>query len=462
MSIGGGPEVPRAPGPRPEPPPRSRRATISRLAFAAGGLVLTFVVGAAAMFFQLPPADFMAKAFAGGRAWFDRAAATRAEPEPELHAALVDRPGRTFDGFTLCTFAAVGGSNTEAYLVDMGGQMRHRWATRFSRVWTDPPHVQGTVADDMVCFFNCHLFPNGDLLAVLHGVQQQAVGYGLIKLDKDSNLLWSYAANVHHDVDVAPDGTVYAIRHTLESRMPDGLGFIPTPCLVDALITLAPDGRPVGRPLPLLEALRDSPYAALLSSLEPGPRRAERATQPTGPRFDELTLREDPLHANSVRVLTPALAAKFPGWKAGHLLVSMRNIDALAVVDPERRAVVWAARGPWQAQHDAQFLDDGNLLLFDNRGLPKGSRVLEYDPRTQAFPWAYAGEHWGPFYSAERGQCQRLPNGNTLAVNSEAGEIVEVTRDKEVVWALAPHRYVPHARRYAPSQVPFVAGGPRP
>ena len=35
-----------------------------------------------------------------------------------------------------------------------------------------------------------------------------AVGYGLVKLDKDSNILWSYPAGVHHDVDVgaAADG----------------------------------------------------------------------------------------------------------------------------------------------------------------------------------------------------------------------------------------------------------------
>src|SRR5205814_7879405 len=109
--------------------------------------------------------------------------------------------------------------------------------------------------------------------------------------------------------------------------------------------------------------------------------------------FDDKTRKQDALHTNTVQVLTPALAQKFPGWKAGQLLITMRNLDAIAIVDPELRKVVWAARGPWQAPHDAQFLDNGNLLLFDNQGLRKGSRILEYDPRTQAFPWAYAGEN---------------------------------------------------------------------
>jgi hypothetical protein len=459
MSENGLPLTPAAP---PAPARWSRRRTISIFVFIVGTVVLAFVAGAAVMFFQLPPYGFLSKGFAGGRAWAERnAVQSDPESESELPRAAVDKPLQTADGFTLCAFVVLNSTrNTQADLLDMRGQLRHRWHLQFSKVWPHPPHVQGPVKDGFVCFFYCYLYPNGELLAVLHGVQQQAVGYGLVKLDKDSNVLWSYAANIHHDIDVAPDGTIYAIQHTLDYIMPERLGFIPAPALVDSIVTLSPDGQPKGQPISLLEALRDSPYAALLSTLEPGPKRAGPLT---GPRFDEKTLREDVLHTNSVQVLTPELAGKFPGWKAGQLLVSMRHIDALAVIDPVERKAVWAARGAWAAQHDAQFLSDGNLLLFDNRGLPKGSRVLEYDPRTQAFPWTYSGENWGPFYSSERGQCQRLRNDNTLIVSSELpGEILEVTRGKEVVWAYTPHRFITHARRYMPEQVPFIKGGPRP
>ena len=91
----------------------------------------------------------------------------------------------------------------------------------------------------------------------------------------------------------------------------------------------------------------------------------------------------------------------------------MRNLDAIAVVDPELRAVVWAARGPWQALHDAQVLDNGNVLLFDNQGLPKGSRVLEYDPRTQAFPWSWSGDLGNSVTAPSARQC--VPVGSELA-----------------------------------------------
>jgi hypothetical protein len=412
------------------------------------------------MFFQLPPSEFLAKGFAGARAWSERRA-VQSDPDPAqaaFPATGIDKPAETCDGFTLCAFATLNADNTQAFLLDMRRQIKHRWGVKFSQLWPAPPHVQGPVKDTLVCFFASHLYPNGDLLAVLHGVQQVAVGYGLIKLDKDSNVLWKLPENIHHDVDVGPDGTIYAIRHEMIRAMPSGLEFIPTPCLVDSLIALTPNGEPKGNPISVLEAFRNSPYSTLLASLEPGRKKEDRAIPVTGPQFDEQILKEDVFHTNFVKVLTPAMAEHFPGWKPGYLLISMRNIDVIAVIDPDQRTVVWAARGPWQAQHDVQFLESGNLLLFDNRGLPKGSRVLEYNPRTQALPWSYAGENRGPFYTSERGLCQRLPNGNTLVVNTEGEEMLEVNQKKEVVWTFTPHRYITYGRRYTLDQVPFLQG----
>jgi hypothetical protein len=132
------------------------------------------------------------------------------------------------------------------------------------------------------------------------------------------------------------------------------------------------------------------------------------------------------------------------------------------VLDPDSGKVVWAARGPWHAQHDPSFLDNGHLLLFDNLGAPRGSRVLEFDPRTQAFPWVYPGANGTPFFSKIRGMSQRLPNGNTLIVNSDGGEVFEVTAGQEVVWSCSCGlEELNRARRYTPEQLPFLKGDPR-
>ena len=104
-----------------QPAPRTRRPMIFVLARAAGFGVLVFVFGAAVMFFELPPSDLLAKAFIGCRAWFERsdiAAPPTKRDLPPSPTIGVDKPQKTCDGFTLCTFAAVNGVSTQAFLFD--------------------------------------------------------------------------------------------------------------------------------------------------------------------------------------------------------------------------------------------------------------------------------------------------------------------------------------------------------
>jgi hypothetical protein len=158
-------------------------------------------------------------------------------------------------------------------------------------------------------------------------------------------------------------------------------------------------------------------------------------------------------------VLPQSLSPEFPEFKPGQVLVSLRKLDTIALIDTDDGVVVWAARGPWKAQHDAQFLGNGHLLIFDNLGLAGASRVLEYDPRTQAFPWSYSGENSVTFCTRERGMSQRLPNGNTLIVDSEGGRLFEVTLDKELAWSYDVGSFITTARRYSPDQLLFIEEG---
>ncbi len=447
--------------------PRFR--SLPRFIAICGVLVLSFLSGAAVMVYEWPPADTLGKALIGARALYERSQlpAPSAEPEPApVSDGVIDDPGRTFDGFTLYALASMETRGPRAYLMTMNRRVVHQWGAAFSEVWPVPPHIPGGVRDDLVCLFGCRLFPNGDLLAVFQGLERFANGYGLVKLDKDSHVLWKYAARVHHDVDVGEDGTIYAFQHDLVETLPKGLESLPTPCLVDRLIVLSPDGK-LKKTIPILEAFLDSPYSALLD-LNPAGGRHSLSYGMTGSRYDRAVQNQDLLHANSVQVLSRERAPRFPGFKAGQVLISLRKLNTIAVIDVEKGSVVWAARGPWQGQHDPQFLDNGHLLLFDNRGVPLASRVLEYDPQTQAFPWSYAGEKRGAFYTSERGMCQRLPNGNTMIVNSEGGELLEVTPNKDAVWSfLSPpdgtsprgRCFITTARRYSPDQLHFLEEG---
>jgi hypothetical protein len=227
--------------------------------------------------------------------------------------------------------------------------------------------------------------------------------------------------------------------------------------------------------IPILELFRDSPYALLLALIAedltpvstfpaPGitPPPSITIVPPGSPT--PLNSKGDFIHANSVKVLGRTLAPKFPLFKPGQVLISLRNLDTLAVVDTHKRSVVWAARGIWRSQHDAEFLDNGHLLLYDNSGSIKGCRILEYDPLTQAVPWAYANENSTAFIPLNRGMKQRLPNDNTLIVDPDNGRMFEVTRGKELVWESFCSRVVAAltgARRYRPDELTFLKGGVR-
>ncbi len=418
--------------------------------FSILGLVgLSFLLGSAVMFFRLPPAVFLDNAFTGAKAWHERGLS---QDGSASHAAgmvregvVVDKPDKTYDGFTLFTTT----QGARAKLIDMRGNVVHQWELPFRKAWPEASHVKNPLADEQIHWFRCHLYGNGDLLAIYHADGDTPYGYGLVKLNKDSQLLWAYPGHAHHDVDVGADGTIYTLGQELASKPPPGLDALPGPLIADSIVILTPEGQK-RETIPILDAFRDSPYAdLLLTALDLPPDR------------DAPSLREtkgDFVHVNSVKVLTPAFAPKFPPFKVGQLLISLRTSNLIAVLDPHTHSVVWAARGVWQTQHDAEFLANGHLLIFDNSGSSNGSRIIEYDPLTQAIPWVYASENALPFRAPSRGMKQRLRNGNTLIVDPDNWLLHEVTHDKELVWQYCCGGIVTGARRYHPDDLSFLKG----
>jgi hypothetical protein len=427
-------------------------------------MALCYLGGAAVMLFALPSSDFLDKAFIGAQALV--AGPPPAPPTPAVEggaAVTTDHPDKTCDGFTLYTTA----DGCRAALLDMAGNVVHRWQLPFRQAFPRPAHLPAAPGDERVYWARAGLCADGDLLAVYQVDGEAPYGRGLARLDKDSNLRWAFAAATHDDVDVGPDGRIYAVVHRRLPQKPPGLDALTGEAVTDDLVVLSPAGQPLDA-VPVLGALLDSPYALVLN--------AGQAPQPKG------TLRRtdtafalpdgDVLHVTGVKVLDPARAPQFPLFNAGQVLLSLRGRDAVAVVDVERRAVVWAANGLWRGQYDAAFADNGRLLLFDNLGSPRQARVLEYDPLAQAYPWCHVHDSLAPFRAARGGTAQRLPGGNTLFIDPDGGRILEVTAGKQLVWEYstaadsAPagprgsaRGRVTGARRYAPGELAFLNGG---
>ena len=89
-------------------------------------------------------------------------------------------------------------------------------------------------------------------------------------------------------------------------------------------------------------------------------------------------------------------------------------------------------------QHDAQMLDNGNILIFANGAYSRDlhhSEVWEIDPATNDIVWRYAAkDNPQSFFSPHIGGCQRLSSGNTLICEGAKGCVFEVTPEGDIVW----------------------------
>jgi hypothetical protein len=279
-------------------------------------------------------------------------------------------PAKAQPGLTLYT----SGHEARAYLVSMDGEVVHEWQLPFSAVWDESSPISDPQPDEFMYWRKAHVYPNGDLLAVYVASGDSPWGYGLVRIDKDSRLIWKYLGQTHHDVDVGADGRIYALTHEIRHNEYRDFPQLAVPRIDDFVVVLSPDGE-VLQKVSVADALIHSPYARLLTRVV-------------------WYTKGDYLHTNGIDVVAPEVAGKLPFAKPGQVLLSLREIDTIALLDLEEEKIVWALRGPWLAQHDPDILPDGHILLFDNlgnfldadgadaEGGAGRSRVLEFDPTT--------------------------------------------------------------------------------
>jgi hypothetical protein len=273
------------------------------------------------------------------------------------------------------------GHSPEAFLIDMRGDELHRWILPFEQAF--PGQAPGPESG---FFRQVKLLAEGELLILFQG-------NGLVRIDRDSKILWSRSVPAFNDFQIEADGGLLWLEKRPLYR-PDGQ---PREALLeDFLVQMAPEGRIVGE-TSLLEAFQQSPWGALLVTM------ADHG---------------DALHSNSVSRLQISETGDGP-LAGADFLVSLREVDVIGALDEETGAVVWASRGPWQRQHRPLLLPSGTILLFDNQGLsPQRSRVIEIEPDSGRIIWSYGEQPGEALFSPEGGAVSRLENGNFLITAS--------------------------------------------
>lgn len=317
-----------------------------------------------------------------------------------------------YDGYTVCVSSDFSG----AFIMDMNGNVLHEWRDDGDKHWD-----------------RAYPYPDGRVLGI------QTFPGCLLELDSGSNVVWTFgdhtspgkvSLKAHHDLSVRPDGTIYVLMRTGRRILEERQGLF----VEDLLLHIEPgdDSVTVLSRLSIAQAFLDSEYEDLF-------------------RQSLSDTNADPTHVNSICILDGMIDD--PAFAAGNILLSVRNLDCLAVLDPDARRIVWVNRGRWEHQHEARVTPNGTILLFDNRPNDRQSRIVEFDPVRDEVVWEYTEPN---LFSELEGSEQLLPNGNLLIAESRRGRLFELADRLRIVWEYLNPRttdegesvaYIPRALR---------------
>lgn len=110
----------------------------------------------------------------------------------------------------------------------------------------------------------------------------------------------------------------------------------------------------------------------------------------------------------------------------GNTLVSLRNFNFVAELDPSGKVLRHIGEGVFVAQHDPEMQANGNLLVA-NHSQPD-QMALEIDPASGKTAWSFTMPR------QLLRDADRLPNGNTLITGHTV--LLEVTPGGQIAWRL--------------------------
>ncbi|MEL6913380.1 MAG: arylsulfotransferase family protein [Pseudomonadota bacterium] len=242
------------------------------------------------------------------------------------------------------------------------------------------------------------MLPDGSVLVSFDWIGTVA------RLDACGVPIWQREGFYHHSFEPAADGGIWTWwgELTAYGQIQDILKFDPETGEDMVRLSFTED-----------VVMRDA-ASALLYSFLPGARFTPDDRDP-----------RDIFHPNDAEELMPEMAAAFPMFEAGDLMLSIRELDLVTVIDPATGETKWSQQGPWLKQHDPDFLPDGTISVYNNSRFRANSSIMVIDPATREVTNPIPALDV-PFKSAFRGKHQYLPNGNILITIPEQGQVLEV------------------------------------
>ncbi|MDC1499057.1 arylsulfotransferase family protein [Amylibacter sp.] len=313
----------------------------------------------------------------------------------------------------------------QARLIARDGTLIHKWSldyfSHFPDLATRPCALKGSL------FVDTH----GALVTPERELVFNYEYCGIVKLGYCGAPEWTIGTPGHHSLIEREDGGYLALGRDVWSVSENPDRFPPYSILneslqEDTLLWISDTGE-ITREASIPQLMNDSGLEAVLT-----------AGSNYGPEL---------VHANKVSELTSAYAVAYPLFNAGDLAISIRNHNLVLIIDSTTLAVKWHQIGPWLKQHDTEFRSDGRLSVFNNNTYITGykdkqtdlttaqtTNIIAMDPTTRVTEILFGEKPGQEMLSVIRGQHELLPNDGILITEFDAGRVIEVNSDREIVW----------------------------
>jgi hypothetical protein len=341
----------------------------------------------------------------------------------ETRTLIVPHPEAVAPGMTL--LSGIGPKGTiYAKLIRADGTTLHSWDLDWFRIWDNaqgyipekdrPKSKPGTEIHGIL------LEPNGDLLFNYENL-------GMARVDACGKVLWRLHRRTHHSVFKDDDGNFWTSEMRVSDKPNASLPGIGPEVYSYYILKISPDGR-VLREINTYDVLQKNGLNGIIYS---------HSTD-----GDDSGASGDLLHQNDVEIFPNRLPEGF--FKHGDMMVSLRNANAIMVLEPQTLKVKAFIIDRFVRQHDPDFVDGWTISVFDNNNVNANpdrasSRLVEYSMRDNTLKVLFEGDPQHPFYTRIMGKEQWLSNGNVLLTEAVGGRALEIDPQGRLVWEWVNH-----------------------
>ena len=237
----------------------------------------------------------------------------------------------------------------------------------------------------------------------------------LLKIDKDSKLLWGINGIFYHSIERDADGNIW-VPSIIKPAV-----FLPgvlDDYQDDAITKISPGGKLLFQKS-VSQILLENGYRTLLLGIGP--------------------YEKDLVHFNEIQ---PALRSG-SYWMKGDLLISLRNRSTVFLYRCSTNKILWLKTGPWLNQHNAVFIDLVRIGVFGNNTVRVFGEDRLLDGYNEEYIFNFKTNKTETPYAEflkkakvatpNQGRAEILPNGDLFVEETNNNRLLR-GNTKDIIW----------------------------